>query len=76
MQYVSLLHRVCLFGGENSSHFVQLDVIESFSESSVTSKAGQFSSELMVRNTDYYGGPQLSRQNKIQNKKIKFRTTN
>ena len=23
-----------------------------------------------------YGGPQLSRQNKIQNKKIKFRTTN
>ena len=28
------------------------------------------------RHVDTYGGPHLSRQNKIQNKKIKFRRTN
>lgn len=56
-----VLHGVCLLGREISSHFVQLDVIEVFSESSVTSKAGQFSSELMKRNTDYsYHGYRVS----------------
>ena len=63
MQYVSLSTKIlcfteCAYLAERlavilSRHFVQLDVIEVFSESSVASKAGQFSSELMKRNTDY-----------------------
>ena len=65
-----VLHGVCLFGRENRSHFVQLDVTESFSESSVTSKAGQFSSELMKRNTDYsHHGYRVSFDKKIILKK-------
>ena len=65
-----VLHGVCLFGRENRSHFVQLDVTESFSESSVTSKAGQFSSELMKRNTDYsYHGYRVSFDKRIILKK-------
>ena len=52
-----VLHGVCLIGIKNESqYFVELDVTESFSESSVASKAGQFSSELIQgKNYSYHG---------------------
>jgi len=51
-----VLHGVCLFGRENATYFVELDVIDSRSKSSVTSKAGRFSSELLQgKNSSYHG---------------------
>ena len=48
---------MCLIGIKNGSqYFVELEATESFSESSVASKAGQFSSELLQgKNYSYHG---------------------
>ena len=52
-----VLHGVCLIGIKNGSQYsAELDVTESSSESSVASKAGQFSSELLLgKNYSYHG---------------------
>jgi len=51
-----VLHGVCLFGRKNATYSVELDVIDSCSESSVATKAGRFSSELLQgRNFSYLG---------------------
>ena len=64
-----VLHGVCLIGIKNGSYFVELDVTESFSESSVASKAGQFSSELIQGNNYSYHGYRVLFDKKIILKK-------
>ena len=52
-----VLHGVCLFGKEDSTYSVELDVIESYTKSILVSKTGQFSSELLQgkRQSNYSG---------------------
>ena len=51
-----VLHGVCVFGRENATYSVELDVIDSRSKSSVASKTGVFSSELLQgKNYSYHG---------------------
>ena len=51
-----VLHGVCLFGKEDTNYSVELDVIDSCFESSVASKTGVFSSELLQgKNCSYHG---------------------
>jgi len=64
-----VLHGVCLFGSENATYSVELDVIESCSESSVASKTGRFSSELLQGKNFSYHGYRVSFDKKIILKK-------
>ena len=51
-----VLHGVCLFGSENATYSVELDVIQSSSKSSVASKTGEFPSKpLQAKNYCYHG---------------------
>ena len=67
-----VLHGVCLFGRENGSYFVEVDVTESCSESIVASKAGQFTSELILGKYYSYPGYSVSFDKKIILKKSKM----
>jgi len=62
-------HGVCLFGSENATYSVELDVTDSCSESSVASKIGEFSSEPLQGKTFSYQGFRLSFDKKIILKK-------
>jgi len=64
-----VLHGVCLFGRENATYSVELEVIDSCSESSVASKTGEFSSELLQGNNFNYHGCRVSFDKKIILKK-------
>jgi len=60
-----VLHGVCLFGNENATYSVELQVIDSRSGSSVASKTGRFSSELLQGNHYSYHGYKVSLDKKI-----------
>ena len=71
-----VLHGVCLFGRENTTYTVELDVMDPRTESICASKTGQFCSELLQRKNYNYYGYRVSFDKKIilkQNKKYDIR---
>ena len=68
-----VLHGVCLFGSENSTYSVDLDLTNTKSTSVVVSKTGTFSSELLQSNQcSYYGFKVLFDKKIILNKNTKY----
>ena len=55
-----VLHGVCLFGEENATYSVQLDIIDRWTPSILVSKSGQFSSELLQGKNCKYNGYRVS----------------
>ena len=51
-----VLHGVCLFGKENATYSVELDVMNSFTKSVCASKTGDFLSELLQGKKTSYNG--------------------
>ena len=51
-----VLHSVCLFGEENATYSVELDIIDPYTKSILVSKSGRFSSELLQGKNYKYNG--------------------
>ena len=65
-----VLHGVCLFGSENNTYSVKLDVMDSNSKSIVVSKSERFPLELLQgKNCNYYGFRVMFDKKKIHLKK-------
>ena len=67
-----VLHSVCLFGQENATYSVELDVMDPFTKSILVSKSGRFSSELLQGKNYKYKGHRVSFDKKIILKKDRF----
>ena len=64
-----VLHGVCLFGSENSTHSVDLDLTDNNSNLVLVSKTGRFSSELLECKQFYFQGFKVLFDTKIVLKK-------